>query len=240
MLERLGLLVPDAAALLRALPAGLLCGALAAFLAARAHMRGVRTAYTRKIFHFLIFTGAGGMHVWLGPSGVAAYGAGVVAVVLYGVWRGAGDPFYEALARASDEPRRTFFILVPLATTALGGLLANLLVPAFAHIGYLVCGWGDAVGEPVGARWGRHRYSVPGLAGVPATRSLEGSAAVFVVGAAAAFAGLLLSGVPVVRGAGVAVAVGAAGAAVEAFSNHGIDNLTVQIAAAVTAALMLT
>ena len=239
MLERIWLLIPDAGTLLRALSAGLLWGALAALFAARVRSRGVRTAYTRKIFHFAIFTVAGVMHLWLGPAGVAAYGGGVVVVVLYGVWRGAGDPFYEALARPSDEPRRTFFILVPLATTALGGILTNLIVPAFAHIGYLVCGWGDAVGEPVGARWGRHRYTVPGLAGVPATRSLEGSAAVLVVGAAAACAGLLLSGVSLPRAAGVALIVGAAGAIVEAFSNHGLDNLTVQIAAAVTAALLL-
>ena len=239
MLERFWALVPDAGTAVPALVAGLLWGVLSALVAARAHTGGLRTAYTRKIYHFLIFTVAGAIHLWLGPSGVAAYGAGVTIVVLFGVWRGAGHEFYEALARPSDEPRRTFFILVPLATTALGGVLANLLVPAFAHVGYLVCGWGDAVGEPVGARWGRHRYSVPGLAGVPATRSLEGSAAVFAVGALAASVGLLLSDVPLMQALGAAVIIGAAGAAVEAFSNHGLDNLTVQLAAAVTAALLL-
>jgi phytol kinase len=239
MFERFWLLVPDAGTAVPALLAGTIWGALAALLVARVRRHGVRTAYTRKLYHFAIFTIAGAVHLWLGPPGVAAYGAGVVAVVLFGVWRGPGDWFYEALARPADEPRRTLFILVPLATTALGGVLANLFVPAFAHIGYLVCGWGDAVGEPVGARWGRHRYRVPGLAGVPATRSLEGSAAVFAVSVLAAFVGLVASGGAPARAAGAALAIAAAAAVVEAFSNHGLDNLTVQVAAAAVAAALL-
>jgi len=155
------------------------------------------------------------------------------------VARGDGFAFYEALARPTDAPRRSLFVLVPLATTAIGGLGANLLFGGLAHIGYLVCGWGDAVAEPVGTRWGRHRYRVPSIAGVAATRSLEGSAAVFLVGGLAAFAGLLLAGVPQATAAGVAIACAAAGALVEALSNHGLDNLTVQLAAAGTAWLLL-
>jgi len=46
------------------------------------------------------------------------------------------------------------------------------------HANCTTChGWGDAVGEPVGTRFGRHPYRVPSLAGVPATRTLEGSLA---------------------------------------------------------------
>ena len=126
-----------------------------------------------------------------------------------------------------------------LATTAVGGLSANLLFGAAAPIGYLVAGWGDAIAEPVGARWGRHRYRVPSIAGVPATRSLEGSAAVLCVGSLAAFVGLGLAGVPTPFALAVAAACGAAGAIVEAASNHGLDNLTVQLAAAGTAYFFL-
>jgi phytol kinase len=154
--------------------------------------------------------------------------------------RGGGFPFYEALARPADAPRRTLFILVPLATTAAGGLLANLLFGAWAIVGYLVGGWGDAVGEPVGAAVGRHRYRVPSLGGVRAMRSLEGSAAVLTAGALAAFAGLLARGVDPLAAAGVGAACGVAGALVEAFSTHGTDNLTVQVAAAGVAFLLLS
>lgn len=201
--------------------------------------RGVRAPYTRKVLHFLVFTAAGAAHLLWGRPGAVLFGTLVAAWVLVGVWRGAGDPFYEAMARPTDAPRRTLFILVPLATTALGGVAANLLFPGVAYVGYMVSGWGDAVAEPVGVRWGRHRYRVPSLAGVPATRSLEGSASVLVVGTLGAAAALWVAGVPPLRALAVGSACGAAGTAVEAVSNHGVDNFTVQVAAAGTAAWLL-
>lgn len=197
--------------------------------------RGVRTPYTRKLFHFAIFTAAGAIHLTLGLPGVVVFGSVTSALVLYAVWRADGFPFYEALARPSDAPRRTLFILVPLATTAAGGVVSNLFFPAHAFVGYLVCGWGDAVGEPVGTRWGRHRYRVPSMGGVPSTRSLEGSAAVFTAGTLATACALALIGTPLGELAVVALAAGAAGAAVEAISTHGLDNFTVQVAASAAA-----
>lgn len=197
--------------------------------------RGVRTPYTRKLFHFAIFTAAGALHLALGLPAVVIFGSVTSAIVLFAVWRGDGFPFYEALARPSDAPRRTLFILIPLATTAAGGVVSNLFFPAHAFIGYLVCGWGDAVGEPVGTRWGRHRYRVPSMAGVPSTRSLEGSAAVFTAGTLATAVALAAIGTPPQAVAAVALAAGSAGAVVEAVSTHGLDNFTVQVAASAAA-----
>jgi phytol kinase len=136
--------------------------------------------------------------------------------------------------------RRTLFILVPLVTTAIGGIAANLLFGAYAIVGYLVGGWGDAVGEPIGRAFGRHTYRVPSFGGVAATRSLEGSAAVLVAGTAAATVALLARGASPTAAIGAGLACGAAGAAVEAFSTHGADNLTVQVAAAGAAFLLLS
>jgi len=232
--------VPDAATLAVVAPIGLAVAAVAGWFAGRLRaVRGVAAPYTRKVFHFAIFTAAAAIHLWKGPSGVVVFGGFVALVVLAVVVRGKGHPPYEALARPSDAPHRSLFVLVPLATTALGGVLANILSPGYGYVGYLVAGWGDALGEPVGTRWGRHRYRVPTLAGVPATRSLEGSAAVLLGGFAAALAGLLIAGVapaPALRAAALAAMVGAA---VEAASSHGIDNLTVQAAAALVARLAL-
>jgi phytol kinase len=202
--------------------------------------RGMPVAYSRKGFHFLIFTMAGVLQVAGGLSAVMLFGTLVSLIVLYAVARGDGFPLYEALARPDDAPRRTLFVLVPLVTTALGGLIANLCFGATAIVGYLVGGWGDAVGEPVGRALGRHRYRVPSLGGVPATRSLEGSAAVLIAGSLAAIGGLLLRGVPVTAACGIGAACGLAGALVEAFSTHGMDNLTVQLAAAGTAFFLLS
>ena len=209
--------------------------ALAGYL--RAH-RGVRTPYTRKIFHFAIFTAAGLLQIFFGLPAVVIFGSITSAIVLYAVWRGDGYPFYEAMARPTDAPRRTLFILIPLVTTALGGVLSNLFFPAWAFAGYLVCGWGDAVGEPVGTKWGRHRYRVPSMFGVRSTRSLEGSAAVCIAGTLATAAALALMGFAAGTIAAIAIGAGVAGALVEAVSTHGLDNLTVQIAASAAAALL--
>ena len=201
--------------------------------------RGVRVAYTRKIFHFGIFSGAGVVHMAGGLPATNAYGGVVAALVLWAVIRGDGNPLYEALGRDTDRPRRSFFILVPLVTTAAGGLLAALLAGPYATVGYLVAGWGDAVGEPVGARWGRHPYRVPSLRGVPARRTWEGSGAVLIVGVAAAWTALAGLGLPPSQAWLPALAAGVAGAVVEAVSHHGTDNFTVQVAASLTALLLL-
>ncbi|NJD10357.1 MAG: hypothetical protein FIB01_07895 [Gemmatimonadetes bacterium] len=155
--------------------------------------------------------------------------------MLRAVLRGDVHPLFEALARPTDAPYRARFVLIPLLTTALGGGFANLLFPGYAYVGYLVCGWGDAVGEPVGTRWGRHRFRVPSMAGVRATRSAEGSGAVLLAGTLAALIGLLATGHPLADAAAMAAAAGLAGALVEAVSTHGLDNLTVQVAAAAAA-----
>jgi phytol kinase len=201
--------------------------------------RGVRAPYTRKTFHFMILSTALLVQLRWGLPGTVVYGSVVAAAVLLAVVRGEGNPFYEALARDSDAPHRTLFILIPLATTALGGMLANALFPAWAHVGYMVVAWGDAVGEPVGTRWGRHRYRVPSLAGVAATRSFEGSSAVLLASVLAGAIALLASGTTAPVAVGAALAIGAGSTLVEAVSNHGLDNLTIQVTASGVAAALL-
>lgn len=220
-------------------PLSLAYALVASGLAARLRAAGTRTPYTRKIFHFAIFTVAGLVQLTWGLGGVVVYGSVVALRVLYAVGRGDGDRFYEALARPSDAPHRTLFILIPLTTTAAGGVLSNLFFWPWGFVGYLVCGWGDAVGEPVGTRWGRHRYQVPSLSGVPATRSLEGSGAVLLVGSTAAVLAIWAAGVPFEAALRTGLAAGLAGSLVEAVSNHGLDNLTTQVAASAVAAFVL-
>jgi phytol kinase len=194
-----------------------------------------RVGYTRKLFHFFIFTAAGLLQLRWGLPVVVVFGTAISLLVLWAVYRGPKSPFYLALARPSDAPKERLFILIPLLTTAVGGVLANLFFGQWAAIGYLVGGWGDAIGEPVGSRWGRHRYNVPSMAGVAATRSLEGSAAVFVVSAGVAFLGLQAQGVPLHTAIPWALLIAGAATGVEAISTHGLDNLTIQLAAAGTA-----
>ena len=230
--------LPGPAVALRAVGVGLGLGGAAAVGASWLRARGVRIPYTRKVFHFVIFTGAAVVNARWGLPGTNAYGAVVAAMVLMAVVAGEGNPLYEALARETDRPHRSLFVVVPLVMTAAGGVVSALVAGPYATVGYLVAGWGDAVGEPVGSRWGRHRYRVPSLGGVPAQRSFEGSAAVFLASWLASLVALHALGV----GAGlvpVALACAAVGALAEAVSNHGLDNLTVQVVAAGVAVLLL-
>lgn len=223
---------------LRVTVLALVVGVAGALWASILRERGMRVAYTRKVFHFVIFTAAAVVHGFWELSGTVVFGSVIAGMVLAAVTKGEGHPFYEALAREKDRPHRTLFIVVPLVTTAVGGLLAAMLTGPFAMVGYLAAGWGDAVGEPVGARWGRHPYRVPSLAGVPATRTVEGSAAVFLVASLASAAALIAIG----QGASTwwaAPTCGAVAAGVEAVSNHGLDNLTVQVVPSLAALLLL-
>lgn len=227
---------PSAELWLFLFPAALLYGMAAAWLAGWLRVQKQwRVGYTRKLFHFLIFTAAGVLQlVWALPV-VVVFGTAISLLVLWAVYKGARSPFYLALARPSDAPKEKLFILIPLLTTAAGGVLANLFFGHWAAIGYLVGGWGDAVGEPVGSRWGYHRYRVPSMAGVAATRSLEGSAAVFGVSAVVAFLGLQAQGLMPGTALLNALLIALAATAIEAISTHGLDNLTIQLAAAGTA-----
>ncbi|MBN2018170.1 MAG: hypothetical protein JW794_08615 [Candidatus Cloacimonetes bacterium] len=191
--------------------------------------KGLKTAYTRKVFHFMIFSMAGILQIVIGLPGVILFGIIVVIVILFAVHKGSGFPFYEALARSKDSPRRSAFILIPLATTALGGVLANVFFYPFAYIGYFVCGCGDAVGEPIGAKWGKHTYKVPSMFGVKVTRSIEGSIGVLVVGFLAAFLALLFSAHDVRTSLFVGAICALGGALIEAVSTHGLDNVTIQL-----------
>jgi len=212
-----------------------LAAVLGSAVAGGLRRRGVRIAYTRKLFHIVVFTSAAGVHsVWALP-GTLVFGTIIASIVLVAVVLGEGNLLYDALARDSDRPHQTLFIVVPLITTAVGGLGAALLAGPYAAVGYLAAGWGDAAGEPAGARWGRHRYTVPSLAGVAATRTLEGSAAVFVVASVGSYVALAsIGGAPLWGG----VLCGAIAALVEAASNHGLDNLTVQLAPAIAASML--
>ncbi len=223
--------VPDLLTVLIFLPVSFAWLAASAAFAGRLRAeKKLPVAYTRKIFHVSIFTLAGVIQLAYGLSAVVVYGSVVAGGVLYALRRGDGYPFYEAMARPSDAPRRTLFIIIPLLTTALGGVTANILFGSVAWTGYLATGWGDAVGEPVGAAWGKHRYKVPSLGGVPARRSLEGTIAVCVVSALVLLLAYMINGTPAAASARIAVICGLLTGIVEAFSTHGIDNFTIQIA----------
>ena len=196
--------------------------------------------YSRKVFHFSIFTLAGVVGLVGGFQAVQVFGASIGTVVGYAVLQGNKSRIFKALARPTDAPFERFYIVTPFLMTALGGLLSNLFFAEFAILGYITTGWGDAVGEPVGTRFGKHRYRIPTLTGIKAHHSFEGSAAVFT----AALLGCLLFlftgfDIPLGRVVFTALALALTTTLVEAVSFHGIDNLTIQLATAGVCYLML-
>lgn len=224
-------------------PAMLLWAFVALTLAAwlkRKH--NVRTGYTRKIFHFAIFFSVAALQATVGMRAVCLFGAMTSIVIAYAIVRGDGAFHYEAIAREKDAPYRTHYIIVPYIATLLGGLTSSILFAPAALFGFLVTGVGDAIGEPVGTRFGKHPYRVPSMRGVVCTRTLEGSCAVFVVSTvAAAIAAYALQGpsLPFVHGLGISLLIGALSALCEAVSPHGWDNFTLQfVPTAVAYALM--
>ncbi len=204
--------------------------------------RGARTGCTRKIFHFLIFSTAATLQWRCGTPAVCLFGAMCSLVIFYAIWRGPGHLLYEAMAREKDEPHRTHFILVPYATTLLGGLASSLLFGPLALAGFLVAGLGDAIGEPVGTLFGKHPYRVPSRSSVPAIRTLEGSAAVFLFSALAlalaAAASPHLALAP--HGLLKIAAIAALSALAEALSPHGWDNAAMQVIPTALAWLWMT
>ena len=185
-----------------------------------------KTEYTRKVFHFLTFVSAAVIQRVWGLPILCVFGAGVSAVVFSAVLGGQGTLMYEAVAREKDAPHRTLYILVPYLATLMGGILANVQFREFAVVGYLITGLGDAVGEPAGTRFGRHRYRVPSLRSVPSERSLEGSASVFLVSGLAVFISGVVSGMAgdVSHLAVGSMLIALAASITEAVSPHGGDN----------------
>ncbi len=196
--------------------------------------KGWRTGYSRKIFHFLVFFTVSIIQIKLALTGTIVFGIAVSIVVFYAIYKGDGNILYEAMAREKDDPKRSHYIVMPYLATLIGGILSNIFfTPVFAAFGYLATGFGDAVGEPIGTAFGRHKYKVPSLKGVHSYRSFEGSLAVFIASFIAVLIGAIAMQLPIepiliLRLAGLALMV----TFVEAISPHGWDNLTTQIVGA--------
>jgi phytol kinase len=192
--------------------------------------KGIKTNYTRKIFHFIVFTSATIIHWQFGLPGTAIFGTSALLFLIISIYRGDGSIIYEGIAREQDKPQRSFYLIVPFIATAVAGVMGNILFMGWAMVGYLVIGWGDAVGEPFGVKFGKHKYRVFTLTGIKCHRSLEGSAAVFI---ASALAASIVLANPI-----YGVIIGMVAALLESQSPHGGDNFTVQLGATATAFLL--
>jgi phytol kinase len=214
------------------------CLIFAGFLKTRLNWR---TGYTRKIFHFLIFGSVALIHWLWGTPGVCLFGGMTTLVIAYALFRGSGYFMYEAMAREKDEPKRTHYIIVPYFATLIGGVINNIFFPGAVVFGYLVTGFGDAIAEPVGTRFGKHQYRAPAVRGVSAIRSIEGSSAVLIASAAALIVYLILAPQFELSWNSllIVILIALISTLVEAISPHGWDNATMQIVPAMLGTIFL-
>jgi phytol kinase len=190
----------------------------------------LKTNYSRKIFHFIIFSTVYALAILFPLHRVAAFGAGagiVVLLLIICTKKKYLNNVYSALAREQDEPHRSYYLIIPFIATAVGGLTNGILFPTYYQVGYLVAGWGDAAGEPIGVRFGKHKYKVPTLSKTKCTRSVEGSLGVLI---SSYFASSIVFFSLGYGANGLLLSLGAAFLAtlVEAISPHGLDNFTTQ------------
>jgi dolichol kinase len=171
---------------------------LVAFLCGLLVLRfGVRVNYTRKINHFALFF----LPVFL--ASLFSYEQSLATVAMTGLIVMGSIGLYAAPIRervpllatmfsSFDRPEDRPYTLLWLQTQIAAGYLVIIpLVVLFARQGMpelmlipiLINGIGDGLAEPVGVRFGRHRYEVRALhGGRRYTRSMEGSACVLVTG----------------------------------------------------------
>ncbi len=163
---------------------------------------------------------------WMNIPGWIGVSAGVFfAIVTLASYR------FQLLPRIDNVGRKsfgTFFYAVSIAV--LVGWFWGMNRPEFGVLGILVMTWGDGLAGLVGKRFGRHRYHLWGM-----EKSWEGSLTMAIV--ATLVSGIILSNVVGSTAQLIAIAftIGILSAVLEAFSNLGIDNLTVPILSAAIA-----
>ena len=192
--------------------------------------RGYSVDFTRKFIHIAVGMWAFGTVLLFERRTFAIIPPlAFVAINTLSYWRGTFK------AMETGEKGRLGTIYFPISFAALIWLLWDR--PPLLVASLMPMTWGDALAAVVGRRIGQRCYTVAG-----STRSLEGSAVMFVAGWVTTLVALLLLAQGSLSpgaalGAAAATALGAA--LVEAVSPWGIDNLTVPAASAVMLAAML-
>jgi phytol kinase len=192
--------------------------------------RGYSVEFTRKSIHVAVGMWAYGTALLFERHAFAIIPPLVfVAINTFSYWQGTFK------AMETGEKGQLGTIYFPISFAVLVWLLwdrPHLLVASLMPMT-----WGDALAAVVGRRIGQHRYTVAG-----STRSLEGSAVMFLVSWAATLAPLLLltpATTNLVAVAGIAAVTSLGATIIEAISPWGIDNLTVPAVSALILVLML-
>jgi len=161
--------------------------------------KGIKVNYTRKINHFALFiipTYLDRVFAYQETFGLFVSGLALVLVSLAVYVRPLREryPIINTMFRSFDRPEDRPHTLLWLTTQILAGFAVIVpMVMLYARydlldlilIPILINGIGDGLAEPVGIRFGRHRYGVRALfTRKKYVRSLEGSGCVFITSVA--------------------------------------------------------
>lgn len=178
---------------------------------------------TRKIVHIgagnvILFAWWLQIPAWIGVG--AAIVAGLIAIIAYFV------PILPSINSVGRKSLGTFFYAV-----SIGVLIAcfwPINHPEYAAIGILIMTWGDGFAAIIGKNFGTHPYQLGGM-----TKSFEGSLTMLLVS-------FLITNLILVSLSGgfslsvllISLATAVLATLLEAFSQWGIDNLTVPLGSA--------
>lgn len=191
------------------------------------------TGYSRKAYHLLTFLSVAFIQLKGSFADLCMFGFCTSSMVGYALIRGSGHPWFEVMARPKDAPHQHRYIILPWLATFLGGWLSHLFFAPAAIYGYLVVGLCDAIAEPVGHKWGKHRLPTFELSWLRNShRTWQGSSSIFIM--ACVIPPLVLAAGPYSTAWNMVLFMNIGVFAlsitsIEAFSPHGWDNFTLQI-----------
>ncbi|ELR99682.1 diacylglycerol/polyprenol kinase family protein [Gloeocapsa sp. PCC 73106] len=189
-----------------------------------ARFRDKDTEITRKIVHIgagnvILFAWWLQLPAWIGVG--AAIVAAFIAIIAYFV------PILPSINSVGRKSLGTFFYAV-----SIGVLIAwfwSINRPEYAVLGILIMTWGDGLAAIVGQNFGTHPYQIGEM-----TKSFEGSLTMFLVSFVISnlVLGVLLWGEITGTILLISLIIAISATLLEAFSQWGIDNLTVPLGSA--------
>ncbi|MGL6298221.1 MAG: hypothetical protein ACRC1M_03530 [Methanobacteriaceae archaeon] len=194
---------------------------------------GWKDAHTRKLLHIIAFI-AFTIFLAFAPfsSIIILILSGIVSIAIASF---GGEDFlwFRAVARNADNEEEKTYVILPLLCSGLWLLFALFIFPKeIAIIATLCVALGDAIAEPIGLRFGKHKYTARAIKGPSSQKSIEGSLGVFIV------CTLIL--LVFTQNILLAVLLGLFLSIVEGISPRGTDNITIPVAAAIILTILTT
>lgn len=194
----------------------------------------IKTGYSRKIFHFLVFTCVALINYKYGFTAVCIFGLLISGFIFLSILKKGKSFLYRALAREGDYPNQTLYIILPYFSTLFAGVYLNIFFIEFVALGYLICGIADASGEVIGTWLGKNKFKVKVFNIHKSMKSIEGTASVFL------FTTLIYIVYTFVMKESIGVETlifiilaGLGITLVEIFTPKGFDNFTIQVCAVI-------